>query len=66
MDRQDVIARIAKLKAEIERLGTLAAECRPPVSNEIRALAEEMSSHVTVLEGFLARTPEMALDEAHP
>ena len=55
MDRPDVITRISTLKAEIARLRNLSAECHPAVSTEIGALADDMNSHVLVLESFLAR-----------
>jgi len=57
MNRPDVITRISTLKAEIERLRRLAEECHPTVSWEIGALADDMNSHVTVLESFLAGNP---------
>ena len=57
MDRPNVVARISKLKSEIERLRILATDCHPAVSTEITSLADDMNSHVAVLENFLARDP---------
>lgn len=57
MDRPDVTTRISKLKAEIDRLRSLAEACHPTVISEIDALADDMKSHVTVLERFLANDP---------
>lgn len=57
MDRPNVIHRIAQLKAEIERLRGVAANCAPPASSEISSLADDMDAHVSELVTFLANDP---------
>jgi hypothetical protein len=60
MDRPNVVTRISRLKSEIERLRLLATDCHPAVSTEITSLADDMNSHVSVLENFLASATDRA------